>query len=321
MQINTPYETILKSLISLGLPIANYTIPYADLRTMLSLGIVPLLENEEIVESLEYYRQGLSQEDMYFWTEIEDVYQYLCRVRKWVLLSPQRVLLDASQGNSKYIRYTHPELLYSTLRPITNMSMFRTPLSNTYSNSNIIPNYKIRVSRYSSSLTKGFFNSERPPEMCGRFYYSEPESTTFLTYSNPLVSFNKVTAAWLLLEKVTNKSIISDLKWGLSKTDSKSTASMIGAHIREELPRDLMFTPKMALDLGIRDGDEISSTKKVYLGDVVGAEEYLDQPICIAASSLGYDVVIFERLAGPDQVDTELMDTREDTFSHLWYLL
>lgn len=59
-----------------------------------------------------------------------------------------------------------------------------------------------------------------------------------------------------------------------------------------------------------------------YTGNRLGmyaAEDELDQPLCQAAQYLGYDIIILTNMIGSHQVVTEVLDTRDDSYSHLWF--
>jgi hypothetical protein len=101
-------------------------------------------------------------------------------------------------------------------RPINSMDMFRTPISFTYSNGDIIDNKilisneewnVIPVTRYASGMSRGLYYTKKPTpaEYCGKFFYNE--STTLLAYKTSHKSFNKYTACTdlypLLLQKKT----------------------------------------------------------------------------------------------------------------------
>jgi hypothetical protein len=65
---------------------------------------------------------------------------------------------------------------------------------------------------------------------------------------------------------------------------------------------------------------------KYYAGyylNLYGAEDFLDQLLCIAANKQGYDVVILENMIGSHQVITEVLDTRErrESFKSLIYII
>ncbi len=49
-----------------------------------------------------------------------------------------------------------------------------------------------------------------------------------------------------------------------------------------------------------------------------GGHDFLDQYICVLAEAAGYDSVILQREVGEYRVVTEIMDTRQDSYSHLY---
>ena len=57
---------------------------------------------------------------------------------------------------------------------------------------------------------------------------------------------------------------------------------------------------------------------KQYVGDrLVELWDHLDQPICNLAKKLGYDTVIFQREAGSNRVNSEILDTRLNSYNYL----
>jgi len=173
-------------------------------------------------------------------------------------------------------------------------------------------------------MSKGLFFDNRPSDIRGLFYYSEPESTTFLSYRRSFTAFNKTDAAMKLLEEREDKNLSSVLKIILEENALKK--ERIFRHIKGELPEGLRFFWSEAEKLVAFGGgiQNFKSEKKVYLGasalNLYAYEDPLDQPLCKLASKLGYDIVILTHMVGSNQVVTEVMDTRPDSIKHLWFL-
>ena len=337
-----------------GRNIATCFVQKADLKEMLHYGLIPCpyvsdvtkLTDGNTLLALEYYRQGLSEEEIEYWIGVEDSYDYLCKVGFWSLVTKSYCEEAAKVGNSYPSLFHFPELLYhgdsfvervgedgmvslvaipASQRPKTDMSLFQTPVSHKYSSVSQIPAKKISVTRYASGMSKGLFYGDRPIGICGYFYYAEPESATFLSYENPFIAFNKTAAAEKLL-KMQDDDELRETLLSLSFNQNTPLRDLILQHIDGILPEDLKFTVKEAEDLlGYDDGvddDLFRSPTKVYLGKKMGLYAYedgLDQPLCIAAAKLGYDIVILTHMVGSHQVVTEVLDTRDDSLKNLWF--
>lgn len=232
-------------------------------------------------------------------------------------------------------------MLYSSMRPITQMDMFRTPISNRYVYLDDIPSNKIGVTRYASGMSGSLFREgERPARICGYFYYNEPESSTYLSYSKSLTSFNKSTAVRYLLDSVN----INDLSKPNAATYRRmghslnNTLEYIEHHISGVLPPDLMMNAAEYSDYTstyieylqqTREPymctlDENNSDRKVYVGvklELYAKEDRLDQDLCKLARALGYDIIILTRMVGSHQTVTEVLDTRPSSFDHLWFMV
>lgn len=217
-----------------------------------------------------------------------------------------------------------PDLLYKgSKRPKTDMSLFRTPDSLVARREDIrggrlmIQGEEWRVipvTRYAVGMSKGlYYNEERTSDICGTFYYYEPESSTYLAYKIEMRAFNKTEACKTL---------------GTKETSGFPSNKQISAlrHSRGKLPRDLIMSPSEAVAARGKGEDSSSTGTSHYAGDYLdlyALEDYLDQPLCNSAAAAGYDVVILENMVGKYQVVTEVLDTRsrEDTFSSLIYLV
>lgn len=260
----------------------------------------------------ERYLEGMTDEEVEFWDHVS--LDNLQEMKLWSLVSKNYISKCAQNGNSYPMLTTYPQLLYPSMRPITDMSLFQTPLSKYYKSMDDIPNYKIAVTRYSTGMSKGkYYDTDRPTDTCGYFYYYQPESTTYLTYNNAFTSFNKTTAARELIQQVNDQDMILVQK--LRKLSRANNLSELESHISGALPADLMMTAKQY------DQEPDLGDRQVYVGvilDLYAFEDKLDQPLCKLASMLGYDIVILTHMIGSHQVVTEVLDTRSDSFQHLW---
>lgn len=141
------------------------------------------------------------------------------------------------------------------------------------------------------------------------------------------MAFNKTDAAEKLLELAEDVQLSSVLE-ELSLDENTPLKEKIMEHISGKLPVDLLSSVKTAGDFLGRLGTErlsedlLNSKNKIYIAkelDLYAYEDDLDQPLCMAAARLGYDIIILEHMVGSHQVVTEVLDTREDSLKHLWF--
>ena len=288
-----------------------------------------------VKEIMEYIHQGLSYNDIYYWVPLErTIDEELNSVRIWQWMSRDRAKYEASLQKSYDLLYSFPEMLYDSFRVRTDMSMFETSTSKVYVNKEDLPYNAIPVTRYSSGLDVGLYHKEKSEKnMCGTFYYYEPQSTTYLEYDTILVARTKIDVASILIEKLQDKynksddedviSLIYDLKFYL---DDTSDHSWLNRWNNGELPEDLRVTPEEASKFfGIKQesflyDDFIDSNKKVYIGDhksleLYASEDNFDQPVCKAASYLGIDIIKLTHMVGSHQVVVEILDSRDRSVS------
>lgn len=280
----------------------------------------------------ELYLKGYSDEELFYWTGKR--LEYVKKMKFWSLVSKDYINQCAKKCNSYPMLSTYPELLYSSMRPRTDMSMFQTPLSNFYDDMDGSSNY-INVTRYSSGMSSGLYNTtNRPSNVCGYFYYYEPESTTFLKYNKSLTAFNKTQAAKMLIEnydnislnhfsdddKLLNKLLYDKLTMLLRRVNKHLTN-----HIDNIIPDDLEMTAKEYHEysgINVFGSPQNLGDRKVYIGGMIGLyalEDKFDQPLCRMASLLGYDIVILTNMVGSHQVVKEILDTRSNSFNYLYY--
>ena len=251
----------------------------------------------------------------------------------WIYKTMQTLQKEAvEKGNSIALKMYAPEMLYRSNRPVTDMSLFRSPLSYTCRRSDVIRNRLvvnkevhrvIPVTRYAQGMSKGLYygDEDTPSDVCGTFYYNEEESNTLLAYKTELRAFNKTDACMklgiVMREDARRGDTALRIDYGVQK------------HMNGIYPLDLMLTPQQALDyMGHRDSEDIHTDlpnaphyAAEYL-DLYSAEDYLDQPLCNAARDAGYDIVVLENMVGSFQIVTEVLDTRsrEESFRSLVYV-
>lgn len=308
-----------------------------DPRRMIQLGLWPTSINMNYPWVIEWL-EGEDIDVLEFWsTEMfpTEIINNLRDEMNWKYRTLQTLKREAvEQGNSIALKLYAPEMLYSrSNRPITDMSLFRNPLSLTCEREDIIRGrlligqevYRvIPVTRYAQGMSKGLYHNEKdaPADVCGTFYYYEEESNTLLAYRTELRAFNKTDACQKLGIRLYEPS---------AERGNRVLYIEPGAqkHINGIYPRDLMLTPQRALDyMGMRDEeDDTTDLPPVphyaadYL-DLYAAEDYLDQPLCVTAREMGHDIVVLEAMVGAFQIVTEVLDTRarEDSFKSLVYI-
>lgn len=289
-----------------------------DPRRMVQLGLWPT----SIKLGGPWIAEWLAGEDMRvieFWSTKKDVTIFTNNLRdemNWRYKTLETLKREAvERASSIALKMYAPELLYKeSNRPITDMSLFRSPLSLTCKREDIVASkiaiegeaWQIApVTRYALGMSKGLYYSDDtlPVDICGTSYYMEPKSTTLLAYKTSLKAFNKTNACRKLGVRTEAYSEIED-------------------HIEGDLPLDLMMTPE---ETGNEDGANLPPVPHYaaeYLG-LYAAEDHLDQPLCIAARNAGYDIVVLENMVGSFQIVTEVLDTRsrEDSFKSLVYII
>lgn len=282
----------------------------------------PYVIDDPYIVIYEHRLSGMTEDEIRFW------YGTVDDVNLWSLVSMNYINKSAQNGNSFPLLTIYPHLLYPSMRPRTDMSMFQTPLSNYYDDISTIPDNKIAVTRYGKGMSQGMYHSgDRPKDICGYFYYSEPASTTYLSYTKSLMSFNKTTAAQQLLLETENMELTDsdqDERDDMA-TVLKYSQKRLHNHINGVLPPDLMMTRSEYADYTNKSSSDrvLLSDRKVYVGKLLGlyaVEDDLDQSMCTIAALLGYDLVILTDMVGSHQVVTEILDTRNDSFQYLYFL-
>lgn len=296
---------------------------------------------------------AVEQKGGYYGRILETVHQ----AARWQYRTMETIRRDAIESaNGMLLNIYAPDQIYRiSHRPKTDMSLFRHPTSNrAYRDQirngkitlggeewNVIP-----VTRYSKGMRRSLFfggGEVGDREFCGTFYYGEPESTTLLAYQTSLRAFNKTDAMNKLgreLPSPITEDWTEDEVYAYEYHEGKQILRLRD-HISGKYPRDLMLTPQEAMKLywnpsseyrirsksdPLYGREDVLSFEKHYAGeyfDLYAAEDYLDQPLCLAAKEDGLDIVILENMVGSFQVVTEVLDTRsrEDSFRSLVYII
>ena len=300
----------------------------SDPRRMMQMGLWPSSISLRL-PWITYWLEGMSMHDISFWTDVD--YSAMIRqfrsIMSWEYSTLQTIQKQAvASADSTQLRWRAPEMLYTrSQRPRNDMSLFRSPMSHTtqQSGGDVTLDgeqwHTVPVTRYAEGMSRGlFYEGETPSRFCGTFYYLEEESSTLLSYRTALTAFNKTDACEQLgvLNKHTENYSLDDY-------------DMLRQHIDGYFPRDLILTPVdvNAMDPRYPGIDPVTVTPTpMYAGKRLGlyaAEDGLDQILCNAARSAGYDIVILEAMVGSFQVVTEVLDTRsrQDSLRSLVYVV
>lgn len=299
--------------------------PNADYDTMISNGYIPYksgnFNHDKVVE---LYKDGYTDEEILFIGKIgiydlsiltdNNIYNYISSYPFWSIVTKSYLEEQAKRGDSYAISFFNVDMLYKSMRPKTDMSMFVTANSNIYSIRP--PKRSIPVTRYGEGMSQGlYYHSERPKDICGYFYYLEKESETYLEYKTSFVSSNKLSACVKLLDKLPNS-----YKSEIMNAIEKMGETHLYNYLIGEYPGDLMIS---FTEYQKYDPTAPTSNRKFYIGDrpliLYGREDELDQPLCKSARYLGYDIVVLTNMVGSHQVVTEVLDTRDDSYSNLWF--
>ncbi|CAH6419551.1 Hypothetical protein POVR2_LOCUS55 [uncultured virus] len=291
---------------------------------MIEVGLWPQCQPLDQPWIADWLLTDLNDQAIEFWHRCGDVSQRLARLRDCKSWSYNSIKTYKDMGERAGLALPlllyAPSFVYKTMRPKTDMSLFRTPQSITIRRSYIKDMqvvlsgetwHVLPVTRYAMGMKKGlYYNETRPDDVKGTFYYYEPESTTYLGYKKKLTAFNKTTACIAL---------------GIPNTENYDLTEIL-KHSDGVYPRDLMLTAKQANEIVPSPiySDDLDP-RPHYAGSYLylyGAEDAWDQPLAIEASKQGYDIVVLESMVGRYQVVTEVLDTRDQatSFSMLLYL-
>lgn len=285
-----------------------------DCRPLFHLGYWPVMWLSEEYSALLYIENGEDAREIGAYQVADDI-DSIEGCLEWIY-TPVGILQaeGVRTGKGFQLSLQAPDLVYSSNRPKTDMTLFRNTNSNRLPISRIV-NGKcvidgvewsaIPVTRYADGMSRSLYYSDNREEKsyCGTFYYHEPESTTYLAYQKVFRAFNKTAAMQALLAEAGREVATEE--------DHSWRHKWLMDHIAGKLPRDLL----VEADNGI-----------TYYGgnlayDLYAAEDELDQPLCKLAAELGYDIVILESMVGSFQVVTEVLDvrSRQDSFLSLIY--
>lgn len=257
----------------------------------------------------------------------------------WFSGTPNHMYTVAKKYNYPLaIKYSRPDLVYSSNRVVTDMYLFRTFESETYTDYRPIPGElgglitlttgetrrAVPVVRYAAGMHKGLYYGNSSPRYTYTSYYLEPESKTYLTYTKAKTWRNKYTAVFEL-------SIKHHFELTTAERNFVSNIPIKQQHkellVSKELPDDLRLTYE---DIAFYNPDFdpedwcVTSDHKIYAGlllGLYGCEDVLDKMLYRLALLDGLDLVILTNVVGKHQIVQEVFDVRPQsiTFANLTY--
>lgn len=335
---------VIDKLALIGKDTSIYPVLHAyDPRRMIQLGLYPTSIDINVPWVVDWLN-GVDLESIEFMSvEVSPAHTIgkLHLEMHWKYLTLETLRKQACEdAGSVALTLRDPASLYQqSHRPRTDMRIFLTlssPLTGETTETFGSGWSFIPVTRYAKGMSKGMYYHDEPQtEFHGTFYYHEPESTTVLAYKTALRAFNKTDAAMKLgltdetfldtetLDACDDKKCAQDLFRFITDPDPSPVLAPkypINNHVIRHLngvyPRDLMLTPMEAFEI-IAPSSETPPTHlpavRHYAAEYLGlyaAEDYWDQPLCIAARKAGFDIVILENMVGAFQIVTEILDTR-----------
>ena len=339
-------EALVESLTSSDIDVKYiYPVEKCDAVSMIRHGLVPM-HYKKLLNKPQFIRYVKFRDDTPNFTKKQytnllysihffdsDVYNFITKMETipvWVY-RPVKYYIDKAEktSNSVPLCFVAPHLMYHSSRPKTNMMTFYTSNNIRIRRSSLqlvdspdsegLIVYQVKVSnvifhgipvtRYVKGMSKGLFYDERPPTVCGTFYYYEPESDTLLLYKPGHLRqyFNKTDA----LQKITSS-------W--TDTPQYPFFMRIRAHIDGKLPADLRMTPaEVTKALGKKALLEDMDTTPQYAGIVLNMyakEDGYDQQLCQVARSVSIDILVLTNMVGSFQTVTEILDTRNNALSY-----
>jgi hypothetical protein len=240
-----------------------------DPMSMIKSGFMPLSNNSKFYIALEDYIAGTDLETIRFWVPTMAV--FIENLKTYPIWEYRTIESYRRNGIEKSISLPlilyAPEFIYKiSKRPVTDMSLFRGPMSKKISKYDIVKSTinldgiiwnVIPVSRYASGMSKGLFfdSGDAQKEYCGTFYYYEPESTTYLAYKTKRIFFNKYDC---------------QLTLGDNHLAEFDTNKIFMAYYQGKLPRDLIMTPDQAAVILDRPKPNLSNSRPRYAGIYLG---------------------------------------------------
>jgi hypothetical protein len=247
--------------------------------------------------------------------------------------------------------FYHPEMLWSSNRPKTDMKMFQQEnylLGDIKSNILVVEDKRYRiygrssenenldgvafpVSRYAEDTDTGLYYQTKG-NFCGTFYYIEPESIVYLISNKVIFSRTKTSSAQLIAKPQTKFAL-----WEAERRNSyERNYNNQKLYDEGKLRPGLLYTPIQAHEeLGFRSyRDPYSVTQyPIYMGSrdmkqydfyekgLYGVEDEYDQPLCIEMKQQGIEIACLTEMIGAFGIVSELLDARErkKSFDNLVY--
>lgn len=202
-----------------------------------------LFYNEYVMELL----NNTDEDTLQFWYGCV-VTRHIKECHTWEYRTIKTIKEKAlSQGGNLQLILYAPELVYTSKRPITDMSMFQTATSIIYDKVKDMEGIQecigkiIPVTRYAPSLKEGIYYDKNNHETyIGTFYYNEAESKTFLSYETSMTFKNKYEAYEHLKEHCSVENTEQRLIDYFLKSQEVGCKILRG---EIQVKEDLMYTP------------------------------------------------------------------------------
>lgn len=191
--------------------------------------------------------------------------------------------------------------------------------------STITGNIRLPVIRYQKGMSRGVYLSNVRDldfsQVCGLFYYYEPNSVVWLLCNKILIVPNKITGLYLL--SANRRLIVKFSEMGTGRLLSGKGKAYYEQYM---IPQMENFEDNLKEDATYQFSDDPSdavglqrllcfdmSTVKRHISMNYAMEDPLDQPLCYMARKMGYDAVVLTHMTGQNRMVSEILDTRRGT--------
>lgn len=182
----------------------------------------------------------------------------------------------------------------------------------------------VPVVRYQKGMSGYLTTGDWNPEMCGTFYYFEPQSEFLLSFNTVLVTWNKITGCLdlgislqevyqMLYQRMRNEFFETEYSDQSSEDMEEIYPDGIGYNVHGETLEEQWF--EVVLQYRDRDLDPMEHIPEMY-----AVEDIFDQLICKTGREKGIEGIVLKYMTGKTRVVTEVVDTRErrESFENIW---
>ncbi len=324
--------------------LANLTFKIAfvfDITVFVQEGFTPAASKKDEVEFFITRNGGNPELCTQFWCNLKSDLRYL---QNWEYSTLDYCRKRALQFCDSFnLLFHNRDALYPSLRPITDMRLFKTPACGFYDEF-LLDKERLEVlchegfrsyvpvTRYSKGMSRGlYYNSKGKRPYTGTFYYLECSSSTLLTFDKERMREykNKYEAALDMCPAALDGAFNAS-PWHKKFLSNPNQTTV---------PDDLMLTPKELIKVSREVESEsfmimesrvqkrlvdIVPQTKEYAGVVLGLfalEDALDEDLFFAAKKADIDILVFRNMVGSRKVVSEVFDIRdrEKSFASLLY--